>query len=61
MSRNDDSNLLMYVAYIYLGISQIMTLYFLWQWGRENSFISTITIGFIAAEFKGLLWIFFVW
>ena len=62
MSRdNEGSGIWLVLIYIYLAISQGMTLYFLWQWGRENSFINTITLGFIASEFKGLLWIFFVW
>lgn len=42
-------------------VSQIMALFFWWQYAKEDSFISTITIDILLAELKGILWIFFVW
>ncbi|UQD54958.1 hypothetical protein [Flavobacterium sp. K5-23] len=62
MSNNDDgTNILMIIGYIYLTISQIMTLYFWWLWAQDHGFWSSILLGPLLGEFKGLLWIFFVW
>lgn len=46
---------------IYGIISQIMAVYFWWQYAKEDSFIMTITLDVILAEIKGILWIFFIW
>lgn len=46
---------------IYGLISQIMAVYYLWQYAKEDSFLVTIFIDPFIAEFKGLLWIFFIW
>jgi len=62
MSNNDSgTSTLMVIGYIYLIISQIMTLYFWWLWAQDHGFWSSILIGPIVGELKGLLWIFFVW
>lgn len=62
MSNNDSfSEILMPIAYIYLFISQIMTLYFWWEWAQDHNFINSLLIGPIVAEIKGLLWILFIW
>jgi len=62
MSNNSsDTNFLVVIAYIYLIISQVMTLYFWWLWAQENAFWSSMILGPIVGEFKGLLWIFFIW
>jgi len=58
---NNGTNTLIIIGYIYLFISQIMTLYFWWEYAHENSFWSSIVIGFFVGEFKGLFWIFFIW
>ena len=47
--------------WVYGIISQIMAVYFWWQFAKEDSFLATITIDVLLAEFKGLLWIFFIW
>lgn len=60
-SENSGANILMVIGYIYLIISQIMTLYFWWQWAQDHSFWSSVFIGPIVGELKGLFWIFFIW
>jgi len=60
-SDNSDTNFLMIIVYIYLIISQVMTVYFWWLWAQDNSFWISVFIGPIVGEFKGLLWIFFIW
>lgn len=61
MSNNDSgSNFLVIIGYVYLMISQIMALYFWWQWAQDHSFLSSIFIGPFVGEIKGLLWIFFI-
>ncbi len=49
------------LCWIYGIMSQIMALYFWWQYAKNDSFIATITIDVILAELKGLFWIFFIW
>jgi hypothetical protein len=62
MSNNDNgSNTLVIIGYIYLTISQIMALYFWWLWAQDHNFLSSVFIGPIIGEIKGLLWIFFIW
>lgn len=61
MSNNSESNLMVIIGYIYLLISQIATLYFWWDWAQDHDFWSSFFIGPIVGEFKGLLWIFFIW
>ncbi len=61
---NDNSkqpNTLLVIGYIYLIISQIMTLYFWWQWAKVHGFLSSVIVGPIVGELKGLLWIYFIW
>ena len=60
MSSDSDSGVLVIVGYIYLFISQIMTLYYWWDWAQDHGFWSCVFIGPLVAEFKGLLWIFFI-
>lgn len=48
------------IGYVYVIISQIMTLYFWWQWALEHNLLSSIFIGPIVGEFKGLLWFLFI-
>jgi len=59
-ATNSESSFLMKAGILYLIISQFMTIYFWWDWAQDNGFWSTIVIGPIVAEFKGLLWIFFI-
>lgn len=62
MSNNDGgTSMIKIIAYLYLFTSQIMTLYFWWLWAQDHGFWSSIFIGPIVGEIKGLLWIFFVW
>ena len=61
MSTNETgSSILAFLTGIYLVISQIMTLYFWWIWTQDHGFWSSILIGPLVGEFKGLLWIFFI-
>lgn len=48
------------ILYIYLFISQIFTLYFWFLWAKTHGFLSTVFIGPIVAEIKGLLFPFFL-
>jgi len=54
--------LLTYLAIIYVVMSQLCAIYFWYLWAKDpdNGFLSTIFIGPIVAEFKGLLWPFFI-
>ena len=62
MSNNtSDSNIPMIIGVIYLIISQIMTLYFWWLWAQDHGFWSSLLIGPIVGELKGIFWIFFIW
>lgn len=49
------------LLWIYCIVSQIMAVYFWWQYAKEDSFIMTITLDVILAEIKGIFWIFFIW
>ena len=55
------STVVVLLGYLYLFISQIMAAYFWWLYAITHGFLSTIFIGPLVAEFKGLLWIFFIW
>lgn len=59
-NKINDSGILEIIAVIYLVISQIMTIYFWWLWAKNHSFLNSIIIGPFVAEFKGLLWFFFI-
>lgn len=62
MSNNtSDSSIPMIIGVIYLIISQIMTLYFWWLWAQDHGFWSSLLIGPIVGELKGIFWIFFIW
>ena len=54
------STVLTIAAYLYLIISQFMAAYFWWDYAQNHGFLSTMVIGPFVAEFKGLLWIFFI-
>lgn len=61
MSNNDNGlGFLMVILYLYLIISQFMAVYFWWQWAQDHGFWSSLLIGPIVGELKGLLWIFFI-
>ena len=61
MSNKDSgTDFLSIIGVIYLIISQIATCYFWWQWSQEHGFLSSIIIGPLVGEFKGLLWVFFI-
>ena len=48
--------------WIYLIVSQIMTVVFFIQYCRtDDSLLKIILIDPILSELKGLLWIFFIW
>ena len=46
--------------WLYIVLSQIFTLYFMYVWSNTHSFLNTITIGVIVSEFKGFLFPFFL-
>jgi hypothetical protein len=46
--------------WLYGIASQIFTLYFLYLWSNTHGFLNTVTIGVLVAEFKGLLFPFFL-
>lgn len=59
-NSNKVSNILGLVFWIYGIMSQIMAVYFWWQYSKEDGFIMAITIDVLLAEIKGIFWIFFI-
>jgi 6-phosphogluconate dehydrogenase len=55
------SNVFGVVAGLYFFVSQIMSVYFWWQYAKVDNFLITITLDVFIAELKGFLWIFFIW
>ena len=54
-------NILGVLYAIYLIMSQIMTVVFFIQYCRTDSLLEIIFIDSFLSEFKGLLWIIFIW
>ena len=54
-------NILGFLYAIYLIMSQIMTVVFFIQYCRTDSLLEIIFIDSFLFEFKGLLWIIFIW
>lgn len=53
--------IVLYVAlWLYIVISQIMTVVFWWEMMLEDNIIATIFIDPFIAEIKGVLWPFFI-
>lgn len=48
------------VLWLYIVISQIMTIVFWWEMMLEDNIIATIFIDPFIAEIKGVLWPFFI-
>lgn len=48
------------MVYIYAIIAQIFMAYFWYQWSQDHGFLSTVFIGPIVGEIKGLLFPFFI-
>ena len=48
------------LLYIYLAVSQVMAMYFWYLWAQTHGFWSSLFIGPIVGEFKGLLFPFFI-
>jgi hypothetical protein len=46
--------------YCYLLIAHLFTLWFWYQWSQQHNFLSTVIVGPIVSEFKGLLFPFFI-
>ena len=62
MSQDDKSSKVFgFLIFLYFLISQIMTVVFFVQYCKTDSLIEIIFIDAILSEFKGLLWIFFIW
>ncbi|MBS9768030.1 MAG: hypothetical protein KGV44_10905 [Flavobacteriaceae bacterium] len=59
--QNIISDIALTVLLLYGVTTQTMTLYFWHEYAQGHSFFSTLFLGFIVAELKGLLWIFFIW
>lgn len=56
-NNNDDGGGWNVIFTIYLVISQVMTLYYWYDYAQHNGFAATVFIGPFVAEFKGLFWI----
>lgn len=54
-------NILGFLYAIYLIMSQIMTVVFFIQYCRTDSLLEIIFIDSFLSEFRGLLWIIFIW
>lgn len=48
------------IMYIYIIVAQIFMAYFWYQWSQDHGFLSTVFIGPIIGEIKGLLFPFFI-
>lgn len=48
------------IIQLYIWVSQIMALIFLWRMIKEDSFFVAMFIDPFIAEFKGFLWPFFI-
>ena len=57
---NDNFLLVTAAIALYLIISQVCALYFWYLWAQSHGFISSLILGPIVGEFKGLLWPFFI-
>jgi hypothetical protein len=55
-------NFLLFTAMIclYVIISQVCAVYFWYLWAQDHEFLSTLILGPIVGEIKGLLWPFFI-
>jgi len=53
-------NIIGLISVIYLIMSQIMALYFLYLWSNNYSFLNTITLGVLISEIKGIFFPFFI-
>jgi hypothetical protein len=53
-------NILGVVIYIYLMIGQLCMFYFWYLWAQTHGFWSSLILGPIVAEIKGLLFPFFI-
>jgi hypothetical protein len=53
-------NIIGLLSIIYLIMSQIMTLYFLYTWSNSHGFLNTITLGVLISEIKGIFFPFFI-
>jgi hypothetical protein len=49
-----------FIFYVYFFVAHIFTLYFWYQWAQTHSFLSSFLLGPFVAEFKGLLFPFFI-
>ena len=60
-SKNNLSNALGCLLYLYVIISQVMTLVFFIEYCRTDSILEIVFLDLILSELKGLLWIIFIW
>lgn len=63
MAKDTDnffSGVLGVLAVLYIISAEIFAVYFWWLMAKEDSFLTTILIDPFIAEFKGLLWPFFI-
>lgn len=49
-----------FLAFLYTIVSQGFALYFWYLWAQTHGFFSSLFIGPLVGEFKGLLWPFFM-
>lgn len=54
-------NILTFLWVVYIIMSQIMTIVFFVKYCRTDSLLEIIFIDSLLSEFKGLLWIIFIW
>lgn len=59
-SDNKFLGVLGFIAGLYIIAAEIFALYFWWKMAKTDSFFMTIFIDPFIAEFKGLLWPFFM-
>ena len=59
-SNNFFSGILGVLVVLYIISAEIFAVYFWWLMAKEDTFLTTILIDPFIAEFKGLLWPFFI-
>ena len=53
-------NIICLLLIMYVIMSQILALYFLYIWSNSHGFLNTITLGVIISEIKGIFFPFFI-
>ncbi len=59
--KETGDNILSFIIIVYFLASQVMAVRFWIEWFADHTLINSIFLGTLVAEFKGLLWVLFIW